>query len=180
MIDRSVLPSWHAIYELLGERPPRRNRARCVIHGGDSPVSVSVDERQGLFYCHVCGAGGDKITFVEKVRDCSFHEACAFLGLRGEQLKPDPEALRRRRIREGLQRWARETAKELRYERYVRERVIAAAERRLRRDAQDEWAWRWLAWAYVGLDALEHKLDLLEGKEANQVEAYTHMRGDAA
>lgn len=180
MIDRSQLPRISEILSALGARVQRR-RASGICHGSETPGVISYDDDRGVYYCHRCGQGGDVIDLVRRTRDLDYRGACQWLGITpGRPMAPDPEALRRRRIREGLRAWARRTVKELNYERYVRERVIAAAERRLRRDAQDEWAWRWLAWAYVGLDGLDHKLDLLSGSEAELVEAYKHMRGDAA
>ena len=180
MIDRSQLPPISEILSALGARLQRR-RASGICHGSETPGVISYDDDRGVYYCHRCGHGGDVIDLVRRTRDLDYRGACQWLGIApGRPAAPDPEALRRRRIREGLRAWARRTAKELSYEHYVRERVIAAAERRLRRDAQDEWAWRWLAWAYVGLDGLDHKLDLLSGTEAALVEAYKHMRGGAA
>ena len=180
MIDRSQLPPISEILSALGARLQRR-RASGICHGSETPGVISYDDRRGIYYCHRCGHGGDVIDLVRRTRDLDYRGACQWLGIApGRPAAPDPELIRRRRIREGLQRWARETAKELRYERYVRERVLAAAERRLRRDAQDESAWNWLQWAYTGLDALEHKLDALAGGEAELAELYRHMRGDAA
>jgi DNA primase len=43
----------------------RRNRARCIVHGGDNPSSFSVDPERQLWNCFGCGHGGDLITLVE-------------------------------------------------------------------------------------------------------------------
>jgi hypothetical protein len=177
MIDISTLPSWSEVYFRLGEHSPRRNRGRCPIHGGDSPSSVSLDEDRGVYYCHVCHSGGDKITFVSEVLRCDFKDALRFFGIEpGMPPAPDPAVIRRRKIREGLRNWARTIGRELRFEHYVRERVIARAQERLARDPDDDWGWNWLAWAYTGLEAIAHKLGQLEGDEAQQVQAYKELR----
>jgi DNA primase len=72
VIDQSALPSWPQILQRLGEPRPRRGRARCPIHGGDSPTSMSINEQNGVFHCHVCHAGGDKLAFVQKALGCDF------------------------------------------------------------------------------------------------------------
>jgi len=180
MIDRSQLPPISEILSALGARVQRR-RASGICHGSDTPGVISYDDRRGIYYCHRCGHGGDVIELVRRTRDLDYRGACQWLGITpGRPMAPDPELIRRRRIREGLRAWARETAKELRYEHYVRMRVEVAAKRRLRQDPEDEMAWNWLQWAYTGLDALEHTLDMLSGSEAELVEAYKHMRGGAA
>jgi hypothetical protein len=34
--------------------------ARCPIHGGDSPMSLALNEEKGVYFCHVCHASGDQ------------------------------------------------------------------------------------------------------------------------
>jgi DNA primase len=45
----------------------RRNRARCIVHGGDNPQSFSVDPERQLWHCFSCGHGGDLIDLCELV-----------------------------------------------------------------------------------------------------------------
>jgi phage/plasmid primase-like uncharacterized protein len=56
----------------------RTRRAPCVIHSG-SNSSAFVWRDSGLWHCHSCGRGGDKIALVREVRQCSFREAVEFL-----------------------------------------------------------------------------------------------------
>lgn len=56
----------------------RTRRARCPVHGGDSPYSFSWNQ-QGWWHCFACGAGGDRLELVRAVRKCKFPEAVQFL-----------------------------------------------------------------------------------------------------
>lgn len=177
MIDRNDLPSISDILSRLRVSPGRRGRTRCPIHQGDNAQAFSYDDAKGQWYCFRCGFGGDAVQLVKRSLDVDFKEALQWLGITpGRPSMPDPESLRRNKVRNGLRQWARKTARELRDEHYVRIRAIAAAERRLKRDEEDEWAWNWLAWAYTGLEAITYKLDMLEGGEMEQIEVYRHIR----
>ncbi len=68
MIQDHTLPYWESILHMVNEPAPRRRRACCPIHGGDSPTSPSLNEDKGLYFCHACHASGDKLDFVRKVR----------------------------------------------------------------------------------------------------------------
>jgi len=43
----------------------RRNRARCIVHGGDNPHSFSIEPEKQLWHCFACGHGGDLIDLCE-------------------------------------------------------------------------------------------------------------------
>lgn len=45
----------------------KRNRARCIVHGGDNPESFSIDPERGLWHCFRCNEGGDVIELCELV-----------------------------------------------------------------------------------------------------------------
>jgi hypothetical protein len=172
-----IYESWDSIFRRIGERPSRRGRARCPIHDGDSPFSLSVNEEKGVFYCHVCHAGGDKLDFIQQYLKCDFKSALQFFGLEpGAPPPPDPVQERRRKVQEGLRTWAQTLRWELNFEHFVREKVISRALSRLRRDPEDAWAWEWLAWALTGLDAIAHKLDMLSGSEAEQLQIFKQFR----
>jgi DNA primase len=49
-------------------------RGPCPIHGGEGP-NLSILPERGLFYCFVCGAGGDGIELWQQVRGVSFVDA---------------------------------------------------------------------------------------------------------
>ncbi len=178
MIDSSLLPSWHEIYSRLGGPAPRHRRGQCLIHRGDSLTSVSLDDERGLFHCHVCGAGGDRIDFISKALETDFAGALRFLGLEpGRPPAPDPAMIKLRRARVGLTAWADRVGRELRDERHACERVIARAEKRLHQNSDDAWAWSWLKWAYTGLDAIDYELDQTDiGTDAQRLAAYQNRR----
>jgi hypothetical protein len=180
MIDNSVLPSRNEIYRRIGERAPRLNRGRCPIHDGDSLYSVALDEDKGVFYCHVCHASGDKISFIQQVYRCHFKEALAFYGLQpGKIPMPDPEVERRRRIRQGLQNWANIRAWQLREDHFIRCVVETAAKRLLHIDPDHMQAWNALAWALTKIEAVAYELDMLAGSDAEKIEAYKFWRNAA-
>lgn len=74
MIENHTLPPWEAIFHRVGEPAPRCHRARCPIHGGDSPTSLALNEEKGVYFCHVCHASGDKLDFVRQVQGTDFKE----------------------------------------------------------------------------------------------------------
>jgi CHC2 zinc finger len=66
----------------------RTRRCPCILHGGSNPTAFSWRD-DGIWYCHACGAGGDRISLVRAVRNYSFHDAMAFLAqLAGVQYVP--------------------------------------------------------------------------------------------
>lgn len=94
----------------------RRGRCRCPIHGGKDFNCVLYKGNRG-YYCHVCKAGGDVITFAQQYYSFSFKDAVAWyndtfhLGLDIEG-KIDPSkqreaeiVLQRRKRAYALQEW---------------------------------------------------------------------------
>jgi hypothetical protein len=158
--------SWQSILQRIGERPPRHKRARCPIHNGDSLLSLALDEDKGLFYCHVCHEGGDKLTFIQQFYKCNFVDALRFFGLEpGIPPAPDPEVIRRQRARAGLHAWARQTGRKLRDKYYLQELWISWGTKLLRRNPDDAFGWALLADGYRNHSQLELVLDVLIGKE---------------
>lgn len=177
MLEKRLLPSWSEIFSRIGKQEPRRGRARCPIHNGDSPTSFAVNEEKGVFYCHVCHAGGDKIEFIMKIFGCTYWRACVFFGFEPGPLPTlNPGIERRGKIQKGLKAWGGSLIKELNFEHYVREKVITRALRRLTENPEDSWGWNWLSWALTGKESLEYTLDLLAGSENDQIEVFKHKR----
>src|SRR5579872_2375840 len=56
----------------------RTHRCSCILHGGSNPTAFAWTDA-GLWKCHSCGAGGDKIALVRAVRQCRFREAVEVL-----------------------------------------------------------------------------------------------------
>lgn len=171
--------SWEGIYARRGERL-WRNRGRCLIHDGDSRTSLSVNESKGVFHCHVCGAGGDKIDFIRQIDKCSYLEALRWLGVEpGRPPAPDPVAEKKRRARAGLQVWAKRRGRELREEYYNRSRIELCARHRLEKDNDDPIGWELLRIAYTGLPLgeVERMHDLLIGRPWEQLEAFRSLGG---
>ncbi len=121
MIDPVLIPTWAELYSRMGGPVPRRNRGQCLIHGGDSLTSVSLDHDRGLYYCHVCGVGGDRIDWIMRVLDTDFTGALRWLEIKPGRLPaPDPAVARRKKIQEGLRLWAHTIQGKLRDEFYLK------------------------------------------------------------
>jgi hypothetical protein len=56
----------------------RTKRAPCRLHGGSNPSAFSWTD-SGLWRCHSCGRGGDRIQLVRAIRGYSFKETIKFL-----------------------------------------------------------------------------------------------------
>lgn len=65
--------------------------ACCPFHN-ERTASFKVDPERQSFYCFSCGAKGDSIGFVQRLKGLSFKDACNYLGI--STGKPSPEALR--------------------------------------------------------------------------------------
>lgn len=64
----------------LGEPAAHRDEwaVLCPLHDDHDP-SLHLNERNGLWYCHVCGEGGDGIRLVERAQHKSFVEAVRWI-----------------------------------------------------------------------------------------------------
>jgi hypothetical protein len=78
--DIAALVSMPQVLRALGfEANERTRRCACILHGGSNRSAFSWTET-GLWKCHSCGAGGDRVSLVRAVRSCGFREALEFLG----------------------------------------------------------------------------------------------------
>lgn len=77
------------LLERLGfEANERTRRSACVLHGGSNRFAFSWTDA-GLWHCHSCGAGGDRIALVRAVKQCGFRKAVEFLAqLAGVEFLP--------------------------------------------------------------------------------------------
>src|SRR5262245_44861708 len=62
----------------------------CPFHGEKTP-SFHVNRDRGFFHCFGCGAGGDVITFLERLEKVSFVDAVKQLAQRFGVSLPEPE-----------------------------------------------------------------------------------------
>ena len=96
------------IAEFIGQYVPLRKRGNdmvglCPFHAEKTP-SFHVHPDRGFFKCFGCGAGGDVITFAQKVENLTFPDAVRVLaGKAGIELEPEnPRAARARSEREAI------------------------------------------------------------------------------
>jgi DNA primase len=109
--DQGVLREIHSrvdIANLIGEHVPLRKRGNdlvglCPFHSEKTP-SFHVHPDRGFFKCFGCGAGGDVITFVQKLENVAFGEAVRQLAVRAgiELEEENPRAARARTEREAI------------------------------------------------------------------------------
>ena len=182
MIESRSLPSWETIFQQVGERAPRRRRARCPIHGGDSPTSLSLNEDKGVYFCHVCHASGDKVDFVRQVQGTDFKGALAFLGIKDpcKPLRPDPEIVRRREALESMREWCRQTGRRLRGQYLMRPRIAHYAGEKLSADPENALGWELLRIASEGEAKIEYLLDEIDlcRTDAERLHAWRLYRDD--
>jgi hypothetical protein len=179
VIPRAELPSISLILSHLDIPPGRRGRTRCPIHKGDNAQVFSYDDSKGRWFCFRCGIGGDAIALVENALDLDFKGALCWIGLTpGQPPKLHPEAERRKLAKAGLTAWAKKMGRELRDEFYLRSMIEFHGTRRLRSNPDDFIGWWLLSIAYNGvpLCELERRLDLLIGKEEQQLEIFRQWR----
>lgn len=176
--------TYHEILDRLGAKVNRRNRCACPIHGGNNPTSFCWDEEKGVFRCHSCNAGGDKITLVMLALGVGFEEALAWLGITnqagGLQFKVDPQSVRQSRLKRGLELESRKIGRRLRNEFYYRNRIIDYAQEKLAVNPDDELGWRLLEVGYKGvaLEQLEQWLDMIDiGSDEQKLRAWRALRG---
>ncbi len=177
MIDRSTLPKISNTLQRLDVPVGRHGRTVCPIHRGDNRQAFSYDDAKGQWFCFRCNIGGDVVRLVEKALQTDFKGALKWLGIEpGQAPAPDPAEVRRRNAKAGLKAWADKTGKELRFEFYVREKVITRAQERLQIDPDDAMAWNWLSWSLTGHAALEYQIEALGGDDRELLEIFRQRR----
>ena len=67
---------------------------QCPFHEDNTP-SFKIDSDKQLFYCFGCGSGGDVISFIQKLKRCSFPDAVSYLRISNSK----PPKINRRNIR---------------------------------------------------------------------------------
>src|SRR5262249_45834367 len=77
----------------------------CPLHDEKTP-SFTVNPEKNVWYCHGCHEGGDTISFVMKLHGVDFKDALKLLKIDGD-LRPEPEAIRRREQAKQISRWAK-------------------------------------------------------------------------
>ncbi len=182
MIENHTLPPWEAIFHRVGEPAPRCHRARCPIHGGDSPTSLALNEEKGVYFCHVCHASGDKLDFVRQVQGTDFKGALAFLGIIGpcKPPRPDPEIVRQREALEEVRAWCRQTGRRLRDQYLMRQKIAHYAREKLLMDSESALGWELLRIASDGETKIEYLLDEIDlcRTDAERLRAWRLYRDD--
>src|SRR3990167_159219 len=79
----NLIKSRVSIFDVVNEYTTLRKagnywKSRCPFHH-EKTASFSVSPHKDIFYCFGCHAGGDVISFIAKIENCSQHEAVQFL-----------------------------------------------------------------------------------------------------
>lgn len=82
-LDAETIKAENDITEVIGRYIPLRKlgqqyRGRCPFHNDHDP-SFYVSPAKQLWSCFGCGAGGDVITFIQKIENCDFIDALKIL-----------------------------------------------------------------------------------------------------
>ena len=167
-VNQAITEPWTSIFQRCGLPEPRRGRAKCPFHDGDSNQSLSVDDNRGLFHCFVCHVAGDKIDFIRRLHGYSFREALTFFSLTpGALPKPDSEAVRARKIETGLNLWVARERHRIGQLLYSLNKILTVAESRLITEPDDSRALFSLSIVYKLYAPLEHLHDLLLSRNAD-------------
>ena len=118
----------------------RTQRAKCVLHGGSNPTAFSWTD-DGRWFCFHCGQGGDKLSLIQAVRQCSFLDALRFLAaLAGVEWADLNTAEVRQQLAAAKKKAQRVKAASQKLQRLEQDLVLAARDEllslhKLRRDA---------------------------------------------
>ena len=81
----------------------RRGKACCPFHDENNP-SFIVNQKKQTYHCFGCGAHGDVITFIMKMKGLSYKDALTYLGITpGKPASVDPTLQRRRTLQKGFE-----------------------------------------------------------------------------
>jgi DNA primase len=82
----------------------KRGKALCPFHNERTP-SFIVNQARQTFHCFGCGAHGDVITFIMKLKGLSFKDALSYLGMApGKPIPIDPDIQRRRKLQQSYEK----------------------------------------------------------------------------
>jgi hypothetical protein len=119
----ALVPMPEVLRALGFEVNERTRRSACILHDGSNRSAFSWTDA-GLWRCHSCSAGGDRIALVRAVRNGTFREAVEYLAaLAGVEFRPRrtsrhdiaQKRLRRERAERAAWRIADEIAQLRRY-----------------------------------------------------------------
>jgi len=79
-------------YGSLTVKPNGKGMMKCLLHNDTHP-SLHFDTNKNLWKCYVCDIGGDGITFVMKMENCSYTEALDIICSRHGGPSPDEKAV---------------------------------------------------------------------------------------
>lgn len=118
----------------------RSRRAPCVLHGGTNPSAFSWTD-DGCWFCFHCARGGDKLSLIQALRQCSFLDALRFLAaLAGVKWAALNTAEVRQQLAEARKEAQRVKVASQKLQRLERDLLLAARDEllslhKLRRDA---------------------------------------------
>lgn len=81
----------------------------CPLPGhSERTPSFKISPARQHFHCFGCGADGDVITLIQKLKGLSFKQAILYLGINGKPYRPDPKEIRKRQLLNKFREWCNE------------------------------------------------------------------------
>lgn len=78
----------------------------CPLPGhSEKTPSFKISPARQHFHCFGCGADGDVITLIQKLKGLSFKQAISYLGINGKPYKPDPKEIKKRQLLQHFRQW---------------------------------------------------------------------------
>lgn len=110
-INNIIKPNIFSILEKEGIALKQRGKdfwSLCPLHSEKTP-SFKIDPERQTYHCFGCGAGGDVITFIQKLKGYSFKDALRYLGISsGKPPKPNTIEIKKRDAVKKFKLWCEE------------------------------------------------------------------------
>jgi|Deesub1362B_J571_1020462.scaffolds.fasta_scaffold00223_28 DNA primase len=140
----------------------------CPFHAEKTPSFVVYPQSQ-RFYCFGCGAKGDVIDFIMKLRSFNFKEALSYLNIRPAQTAKSSQLTKKKKLLQQFQKW-RDDRIELLF-------LVLRGLKLLKKRVQSIEEAKNLADLYHTEPIWVHQLDiLLHGDEREQFELYREVQ----
>src|SRR3989304_3795967 len=134
--------------------------ALCPFHSEVTP-SFCVDQERQHWKCFGCGASGDSIDFIMKLKRISFPDALRYLGISGDsrEIKSDPLKLKKRELIEKFKEWC------CNYTKYLCERLRVCNQIDSLVKTSDDLELKGLSEMYLLRDVYQYHLSILNNRE---------------
>lgn len=167
-------PSILGVIQAVGVELKKKGRlfwCLCPFHSERIP-SFCVDQERQRWKCFGCGASGDSIDFIMKLKGISFRDALGYPGVsRDRQIKQNSQEIRRRELIEKFKEWC------CNYTKYLCERLRVCNQIDSLVKTSDDLEPKGLSEMYLLRDVCRYHLSILNGKDGEaKFELYKEVR----